>query len=820
MDNSEKTTALSPQAIADFFKRSFVSCDNLPRNIALENQIIDKDKASFLILTYLKSGRFAPFMKAGIKKQEGSFASFMKTGIKKQEGRWIFSLKNPIVQEVTRNGAKYQFLFKDFEIQTGENPVSADVIWPSGNMKEAKSLYNEIWYGLNFNLPYNLCVSAYIDCNRNSSKENSCSFSNGRSIEVSEGAQVDLVELFMKANDIFRSHSLFDICKDISPYNTPEKVCRYFGVDWHPYGEGKESYNGTRLDSFHIDSSIILDGIKGDPKFADSELVEAFKFDNAYGEAVQDVILAKRKDNDGEQKLLYPLTCWMQDYQAANAFNCVPLPKVQILYNLDKLVGAKAMGAPKTIVLTDSVQIAAANEKRAGLDVIFTSWICDETAADPFKQVEWSPLKNIGPIYYLLTNHSGMSMADAYIKAYNLADFLQDNYDINLRFIQAPVKFSRKGEPQGLESENFELIEVFDEFEKMYKKACEALTASVPPWYSKAIASAPQTVVSESVLDRLSKKHEALPYLLRPFITRGEVSLLHATTGLGKSALAYSLSASVISGEMPFQEHLESGVAVGERKWWTVPPLKDGFRKVLYLDFELGQQMIGTYTKDYFLPYLPDDKEAREACLANFDVRDLRTDTTDYSQEENQSKILKMIEDSAKKGSGRKVDMVVFDTYTRMVGGNEDIETWARINPLMGKLREMEVAVLIVHHSNKDGKSRGFMNKEDAFAAIAGMRREGDKPGTLEMPIEFKATKLRAACVRRDYDSFEIRFIGEKWTVHKAETPAKAEFSEIVESYKSANYGRDAIAWMMGMGHDKCNRLTREYKSLTSNKKG
>ena len=720
-------------------------------------------------------------------------------------------------------------------MQTGEAPVTFESLKPhlndAANWDSIKKIYDDLWtevdgwrpyFNLQMDVPIEYAIGEEIVEQRNQqhSRTDPCAHA-----ALEAGQDEDAIELdavVNRANEEFRKLSLFEICRMISPYNTPEKVCRYFGFDWRPYGEWKESFSGMRLGSFHGED--INAQIKSvNKRLQTGNVTSVFQFSNAHGEIVQNVFNASLQGPAGACKVWLPCTSWMMDWHSCDRHFLVPLPKRQILFNLNKLSEAKAEGKLKTVILTDSLKIADKNSENGRLDAIWTSWICDETAENPFEQVDWSPLKGVGPVYYLVTNHSGMSLADAYIKAYNLADFLKDSYDVSLRFIQAPVNFSRKGEPQGMECENFELIEEFDEFEKMYKKACESLTASVPPWYSKAIASAPQTVVSESVLDRLSKRHEALPYLLRPFITRGEISLLHAATGLGKSALAYTLSASVIGSEMPFQGRLESGVAVGDMKWWTVPPLKNGFRKVLYLDFELGQEMIDTYTKDYFLPYLPESKADREACLANFDVRDLRTDSTDYSKEENHAKILKMLEESGKKGNGRQVDMVVFDTYTRMAGGSEDIETWARINPLMTALREKGIAILTVHHSNKDGKPRGFMNKKDAFAAIAGMLREGDKPGTLEMPIEFNATKLRASCVGRDYDPFEIRFINGKWTVHNAELPAKGEFAEIVESYKKANYGRDAIAEMLGMGHDKCARLYKagkaELKKLQLRKK-
>jgi len=292
----------------------------------------------------------------------------------------------------------------------------------------------------------------------------------------------------------------------------------------------------------------------------------------------------------------------------------------------------------------------------------------------------------------------------------------------------------------------------------------------------------------------------AIPYLLRPVLSKGDVSLLHAPHGLGKTAFAYSLCASVVAGNRLFQE-----------KWWTVPPDGNRARKVLYLDFESSRDRIDSRRKTFVTPFLPSAPEEETLCQGNFIVKDLVGDTTNYSLEANHQKIMDMLEDAKKQGNpGQPVDLVVFDTYTRLVC-NEDATAWERIRPLMDKIRVTGAAALIVHHANSDGGRRGFM---DNFATIVRLSRSGNASASLDESIQVEIQKLRNGNVRIDHEPFQIRFVEHKWTVHEPKRQdALEEFGLIVRSYQQDDYPRDAIAQMMGMSKTILHDKMKEYKA-------
>ena len=800
--------------LADFIRSKFIPGDNVSREIGSEKTIIMKEKASLLIQTHLSSGRLAPFMKSG----------------RRFKDRWIFELKNPIVVPVVREEESYDFFLKDVELQFGDSPIDIETLKSRLYEKEAwekiKDFYNAIWAECAKYLP---CFSLRLDIEsieytiNGKGKEGKLPFSLALwdSIYVfpKSGNRINIIEVIKRANEQLKAKSLFELCRDISPYNTPEKVCRFFGVTWIPYEKWKSSFSSARVDVFHGFDGDAAEDSKLALIFNGHQVTDKFPFRNAYGEVIQKVVRVQA--GGGKAKVLIPLTSWMRDNYTRDSLFCIPHPKMQVIYNLDLLAENAKSENKKAVILTDSLEIAEANQRLSDQRFIWTSWICDEAAEQPFAQVDWGPLKDAGSLYYLISNHSDMTLADAYIKAYNLADYLEDNHDIELKFIQAPARFSKENVSLGVESEHVRAIDEFDEFERMYDDAVKALSSPIPPWYAKiaGAASAPQPVMAPSILERLSKRKDAVPYLLRPFITKGQISLLYAGTGLGKSALAYTLSASVVAGENPFQEYRESGVAIGDMKWWNGIKIDDGgLRKVLYLDFELGEARSDEHIKDYFLPYLPEDKAQREACLENFDVRHITQQIPDYSQKENHGAILKLVEESKKKGNGLLPAMIVFDTYTKAVGGTEDMDTWTRMKDLLDTLCSMGIAVLIVHQATKDGKSRGFADKDDNFTGILKMSRPNNASGTLDVPLQLKATKLSASCVKIDYGMFEVRFIngekgeGGKWTVHKPAISSDEEFGIIVSSYKRASYKRDAIATMMGMGHDTCNRRMQAWR--------
>ena len=268
--------------------------------------------------------------------------------------------------------------------------------------------------------------------------------------------------------------------------------------------------------------------------------------------------------------------------------------------------------------------------------------------------------------------------------------------------------------------------------------------------------------------------------------------MLYARKGVGKSALAYSIAARVVA-----QGFSEKPVPLLPGKWWTVPK---GCYKVLYLDFENMGEM-EKKKKLFQEGYFPAGKE--DECRANLLMEDLSQSGIDFSAPENHQKLLDMLEDARKKGFPDKpVDLLVIDTYTAFVHA-ESPATPANFKDLVNKIRNMGIAVLIVHHANSENEARGFATKMDALFLTVNMscstgKSEGDldeQPRiiTYENPRGPMSTKLR--------EPFEILFDNEKkhWNLGGKHRDENKELALIVEAYKKHEYGRDAICQMLGL---------------------
>ena len=164
---------------------------------------------------------------------------------------------------------------------------------------------------------------------------------------------------------------------------------------------------------------------------------QVFPFKDEYGESRMQLI--KLYMPKAQTKCLVPVTTWMRENYPYNQYFCVPLPEdKQPLYNLDLLLKPET----ETVVLTDSVELADSNQRNAFDGIVFTSFIC---SPEHYEQVEWTPLRN-KTIYYLITNHSGISLESAALKVRRLKEYLtKEEPEIKLFFVTFPVDYKPEG---------------------------------------------------------------------------------------------------------------------------------------------------------------------------------------------------------------------------------------------------------------------------------------------------------------------------------------------------------------------------------------
>jgi len=618
----------------------------------------------------------------------------------------------------------------------------------------------------------------------------------------------------------FANISTYDLFAKYSSFDTPEKTIRFWGE--------KLLLKGYCLDKTvpkieHLGSVRTVDDFLTyfflfsrnidyiiDNEFGDWHKI-IYTFKNEDGEPVQYVI--KQLWHDKAEKSLITCSAWLQTKTAQSKILPIPMPGLQILYNLDLISNTdKAV-----IVLTDSLELAESNQRNAPDNVVWTSWVGDE---DKFDGVDWTALKSADTIYYLITNHSGVSLAEAYVKAERLAEYLAKEHDLQLEFTQLQVDYQkapvegfdtfeemlayRNDSQPCIEPDSLIFHEDKNSFEEMCIKAKEFLKAKPDFWDSKDIQE--ETEDKESTVKNGLK---AINYLSRPGIVRGDASMLLAPPKHCKTVLNFSLCASIISRKKLFSN-----------KWWTVPTSDYKWNKVLYLDFEMGEERFENCKPKFIYPYFPSDSQQKQECEDNFIHKDLKGDSTDYSDPKNEQKILDKIEDAKNRGiKGQPIDLLVIDTYTKFVKC-ENLSTWSKIETLINKIISQGIAVLIVHHSDDTGKSKGYSEKLKSLAGqiIITMDEKDIKKKNAEDFRNIYIHENRDSHVGVDNEPFKINYKNGKWNAYKTEKNEKGEylnvdstqeFKEITDAYKVLGHPRDEVLKMLDIGKSQYSKLRK-----------
>ena len=617
-----------------------------------------------------------------------------------------------------------------------------------------------------------------------------------------------------------RYPSFYSICKEITPYKTPAEICRFWGCSAEPFAKIK--VRNMRPD--YIWGNIMLDKNPGQENWTFSCLMQnffsylipcqspllpdlrlanhyddwycqVFPFRNEHGEEIMKLI--KVYDRYIQNKYLLPVTTWIRNNSPFNQLFCVPYPSNKTpLYNLDSLLAP----ACETVILCDSVELADANEHENGFgDNVFTSFICSPGKYD---QVDWSPLRD-KDIVILVSNHSGMDLASAALKAKELREYLREQQDFEPALAVMPVDYGKnralafnnvddiinrfKRTPPKVNPSDLRILETESEIEEFFRKAEDELNKLPNEWWLKdEVPSEVKRIVEEQ-----NSRPQPIDYVMRPLLVRGEATMLYAQKSAGKSSLAYSIAARVVA-----QGFSAKPVALLKEKWWTVPK---GCCKVLYLDFENKGEM-DKKKKKFQDGYFPAGKE--KECRANLIMEDCSSCGIDFSAQENHQKLLNMLEDAKNKGTkGKSVDLLVIDTYTSFVQ-TETPATPANFKNLINKIRDMGITVLIVHHANSANEARGFASKLDPFYLTLNLSCDPESPdGDLdeqpriiayENPRDAMSAKLRAP--------FKVLFDNE--TKHWKGVDLRHENAElklIVDGYKKQGFDRNAICQMLGL---------------------
>lgn len=179
-------------------------------------------------------------------------------------------------------------------------------------------------------------------------------------------------------------------------------------------------------------------------------------------------------------------------------------------------------------------------------------------------------------------------------------------------------------------------------------------------------------------------------YLIENLLCHPSLTLLYAPSGGQKSLLALSLAISLATGG----------------KFLGYPCVKT---PVIYVDGEMSDMSIS--------------KRVREMSATNIPEEDLRYitprgETLDFVRERDQADFLSYIEATNYK-------FVVFDNLRVLLGiaDENDSVCFYAFNAFVKKLRDLNVSVLVVHHSNKDGQNyAGSSNLITVYDYVIGLQ--------------------------------------------------------------------------------------------------
>jgi hypothetical protein len=307
----------------------------------------------------------------------------------------------------------------------------------------------------------------------------------------------------------------------------------------------------------------------------------------------------------------------------------------------------------------------------------------------------------------------------------------------------------------------------------MCEKAKESLKPIVKRefWEDEEISET--TTVSEP---KITKPIE-LDYILHPIVAKGQISLLYAESGLGKSCFTYGMSAAIVT-----RSKFISG------RFWNTSKYPQKDYKVLYLDYEMNKASRDDCEAGFVSPYFKGDSNLR----SNLTIEPLKGKSEyNITTEEGQRNVMKLLNEAREKGSHKDtVDLLVIDSYTKAIGGTENNSTWSKAGMFLTQLNNQGIAVLIIHHATQDGKSRGFDNKIDDLCAKLKLHRK--EKGTLKLPFTIEIEKFRFNKVQLLYKTFEAKWNGSEFVVH-GENDELALLEDIFKTYNKKTSSRPGM---------------------------
>ena len=156
-------------------------------------------------------------------------------------------------------------------------------------------------------------------------------------------------------------------------------------------------------------------------------------------------------------------------------------------------------------------------------------------------------------------------------------------------------------------------------------------------------------------------------------------------------------------------------------------------------------------------------------------------------------------------------DLLVIDNLASLVGfRTKDPDPWRTVQRFLMILRRLQIAVLIVHHANKQGRQRGTSRREDIVDLVMAIRRPADyrpsEGARFELHFE-KTRQLYGAAIDPIEARLAIGYDGlAQWTWTKAEEHEVDRVAALLRRGLNPNQ----IAAELGISKSKAYRLREQ----------
>ena len=615
-------------------------------------------------------------------------------------------------------------------------------------------------------------------------------------------------------------------CSTFGPFHVGDR----FAVRRFPELRPVEKPEGISLEQAfqNVLYSFLVRGFP-DPSSTICEALEskwflgAIDFCNEYG-IVNMKIVSFLYLHDGTLYICHvPVTCWcvkngkqkerpscppnkivegypLELHHSTNYIVPVAMPGKQPLLHLDRITDADVVVICSTP--ENAVALQKANAKKP---VVFTGFVCDP---GQYEEVDLSPVKGKS-VWIEIANHSGLTLAEAYLEANGLYEYLKDVVKVeDIHFLQRAIAYpsmdgvrnvddliraNRANPPRIVDGTILELDEA--QFTAMVEKAQAEIERKATAMQDLAFWNNEEHVETSPVETDKPVGKVTDKMILRPFFSAGTTTLFSGAPGIGKSCMKTALCACIAGSARKFLEG----------RFWTRCTPADGHQyKVVDLIFDSdGAEAIADHRRDFASDIGTND--------VNYIQKDMSGDTTNYMEPENYTAFEKVLDDiEAHEGvPGQRIGFLSLDT---LLAFSHEAREFRKANELFKRLNHDRpyMAICVVHHLNpRDKKAIGGVRVLTGVRAHIMIDRTNEqleelkgKHPLLSDPFTVSFGKASNIKIAEDGEPFTVRFDEtlKAFVVADSEDKAvvQARRKAIVEGYVKQGLTRPEIARLFG----------------------